>query len=130
MAAEDEVRSLVTALNDAWVSGRFDELTRYFHPDVVLAHPGFGARVRGRDALIGSYREFASRATIKHIERGEIQADLNGDSAVTVMPWRMKYEYEGLAADESGWDLLVLDRIDGQWQVVWRTVVLKGHEGS
>jgi hypothetical protein len=41
------------------------------------------------------------------------------------MPWQMDYTFEGERYQERGWDLLVFGKRDGQWVVVWRTVVVE-----
>lgn len=119
-----EIAAIVAAINDAWLGHRFDELRDYFHPDVVLAQPGFAKRSVGRDALIESYRDFATSATIHSFDPGEVQVDMRGDSAVTTMPWEMDYTMSGQRTRERGWDLLVFGKRDGRWVVVWRTVVV------
>jgi ketosteroid isomerase-like protein len=120
-----ELRLVVAAINDAWLYGRFDELRDYFHPDVVLAQPGFGGRTVGRQALIENYRQFAREATLRSFTAGEVHIDAAGDSAVTTMPWTMEYEIAGAQYEERGWDLLVFGKRDGRWVVVWRTVVVE-----
>ena len=123
--SDDELRSIVQRVNDAWRSERFDEMREYFHPNVVLAQPGFGQRVEGRDALMASYQDFARQAKVISFTCGDVHVDRAGDSAVTTMHWRMEYEFGGARYDESGWDLLVFGRHGGRWVVVWRTVVVE-----
>jgi ketosteroid isomerase-like protein len=121
----DTPREIVARINAAWLAGRFDELRDYFHPDVVLAQPGFAKRTVGREALIASYRDFVNSATIHSFTPGEVQIDDGGDSAVTTMPWEIEYTMEGQRYQEHGWDLLVFGKRDGGWVVVWRTVVME-----
>ncbi len=122
----DELRKIVASINAAWLAGRFDELREYFHPDVVLARPGFAQRTAGREPMIDSYRDFAREATIHAFTAGETHVDHAGDSAVTTTPWTIDYSFGGQRSVESGWDLLVFGRQEGRWQVVWRTVVMEG----
>ncbi len=121
----NEIEAVVRAINDAWLAGRFDELRHYFHPDVVLAQPGFAQRMVGREALIDSYRDFTREAKINAFTPGEVHIDAAGDSAVITMPWEMDYEIGGQRYGERGWDLLVFGRREGRWVVVWRTVVVE-----
>jgi len=123
--SHEELRSIVAAINDAWQGGRYDELREYFHPEVVLAQPGFAQRSVGREALIESYRDFSRDATVRSFTAGEVHVDHSGESAVTTMPWKMSYEFGGTSYEEQGWDLLVFGRHDGRWLVVWRTVVVE-----
>ena len=121
----NELRDLVRRINDAWQSARWDELREYFHPDAVLAQPGFARRTVGREAVIDSYRDFARDATLHSFTAGEVHIDHAGDSAVTTTPWTMDYEHDGQRVEEHGWDLLVFARREGRWVVVWRTVVVE-----
>jgi ketosteroid isomerase-like protein len=120
-----EIKAVVDAITAAWLAGRFDELRQYFHPDAVLAQPGFAGRTVGREALIASYADFAREATIHSFAAGELHIDQTGDSAVTTMPWTMDYELGGQRYEEKGWDLLVFGRREGRWVVLWRTVVVE-----
>jgi hypothetical protein len=124
-SSRDDVGDVVAAITDAWLAGRWDELRAYFHPDVVLAQPGFAKRTVGREALIASYRDFAQRTTIHSFTPGVIHVDATPESAVTTMPWEMDYTLEGERVVERGWDLLVFGKRDGRWVVVWRTVVVE-----
>ena len=117
----DDLRSIVTAINEAWIAGRFDDLGQYFHPDVVLAQPGLAKRTVGRDALIDSYRHFMRNATIHSFNSGEVQVD----GAVSTMPWEIDYTFEGERYQERGWELLVFGKHEERWVVVWRTVVVE-----
>lgn len=82
--------------------------------------------LRGRDAIIDSYRDFAGRATIHEFQAREPLVEVFRNAAVATMPFRIGYEYEGKASSESGTDVLVFEKgIDG-WRVVWRTVVVSG----
>ena len=121
---EHTIREIVERLLRSWLDGHFDELARFFHEDVVLAHPGFDRRTTGRDALVESYVDFGRNATVKHFETGDIQVDRAGHGFVAVTPWRMRYEYSGETFSERGWDILVFENSDSDWQIVWRTVIL------
>jgi len=121
----DEINAIVEKINAAWLAGRFDELREYFHPDVVVAQPGFGGRTVGREALIAGYADFTRDATIHSFTTGEVHIDQTAGSAVTTMPWTMDYEFGGQRYEEKGWELLVFGRLDGRWVVVWRTMVVE-----
>lgn len=120
---EDAIRARIDALNEAWQAGRFDDLGQYFHQDARLVAPGFGSQVSGRDAIVGTYRDFAASATIDsfHLEVPTIQQW--GDTAVATTVFSMTYTFGGGTYTESGHDILVLARHDGEWVVVWRTVI-------
>lgn len=119
----ETLRDLVRALSDAWRAGRFDELRRYFHDDAVIVAPGFGARITGADAVIDTYRDFASGAITELLEIGDVVVDLFGDVAVVTAPFTIAYVMSGVRYHEQGHDLVVFRRAGGDWRIVWRTLV-------
>lgn len=129
MSETDRVTGVVRAINQAWVGGRYDELERWFHPEMVLAMPGFAERVEGRGPIIDSYRDFGEKAAMHEFEAGEPRIDVVGPTAISTMDFEIDYEYEGARSREAGTDLLVLHRSDEGWRVVWRTVLMRSPEG-
>jgi ketosteroid isomerase-like protein len=117
----DLLRARIDTLNTAWRTGRLDELEETFAPDVVLVAPGFAARLEGREACIGTYRDFTAAAEVRDFSMGDVAIDLFGDTAVAVCPYVIAYTMNGAQYRERGNDLLVFARRDGDWQVVWRT---------
>jgi uncharacterized protein (TIGR02246 family) len=118
-----DIRSRIDALNDAWQAGRFDDLGGYFHEDARLVAPGFASQVSGRDAIVGTYRDFAASARIDEFRLDPANIERWGDTAVATSVFNMTYTFSGATYTESGHDILVLARHDGEWIVVWRTVV-------
>lgn len=123
------LRALVKRLNAAWVNRRFDELTTYFHPDVVVVPPDISTRVLGRDACVASYRDFMSSATVHAFEDAPAQIDVTGGTAVAVAPYEIDYEIPSGRWRGTGKDVLVLGKDETGWRVVWR-LVLPGEEVS
>ncbi len=122
-AEEIEIARLVAEINEHWLEGHYEELRRYFDPQMVLAMPGFERRVEGAEAIIESYREFGDQATIHRFEPGDARVDVLGPSAVVATGFAIDYEYEGTRYRETGTDLLVFVRKEDGWSVRWRTVV-------
>jgi ketosteroid isomerase-like protein len=124
MSDTRSIVDLVRAVNDCWRNGWYEQLPQYFDPDVVLAIPGFAKQIVGRDALVASYQEFGEQAVIKEFEAELPTVHVRGDTAVSTAPFRIVYEKDGRKADESGTDVLVLNRCGKRWCIVWRTVVM------
>ncbi|MBI3666731.1 MAG: nuclear transport factor 2 family protein [Acidobacteria bacterium] len=53
-----EIRQVLEKINRAWLNGRPEELAEYFHPDMVIVHPGFGGRAEGSQTCVQSYKDF------------------------------------------------------------------------
>lgn len=95
MSETDAVMAIVRAINDAWVAGRYEELERHFHPEVVLAFPGFEQRIEGRGPLIDSYRDFGEKSTLHAFEPGTPQVDRVGPTAIATTSFEIDYELGG-----------------------------------
>jgi hypothetical protein len=130
MSDQEAVADLARAINDCWREGRYDDLRRYFHEDVVVAMPGFERWIEGAVPLIDSYRDFGRRSRIHRFEAGEPRIDLFGPTAVAATSFAIDYELEGTRYRETGADLLVFVREGGEWRVRWRTLIPKTSESG
>jgi ketosteroid isomerase-like protein len=123
MESVREIRDIVTAINQAWVSGNYEAIGEYVAEHVVMAPPGLDGRVLGRDAYVASFRQFAEVARTRMFSPGVPRVDVIGNTAVAACPFTIAYELEGEAYRERGSDILVFARNAGVWKVVWRTLI-------
>ena len=132
-AAQDErpaVLAFLGRMSAAWQARRYEELAACFDERMVIAAPGFQARVEGREACVESYREFQSRVTITEYREDVPTVDVWGDTAVATYGWEMAWDAGGTHNRESGFDVFVLRRdggasdggASGVWRAVWRTI--------
>jgi uncharacterized protein (TIGR02246 family) len=117
-----EIREIVAAMNQAWVTGDYEAIGKHVAEHVVMAPPGLDGRVLGRDAYVASFRRFAEVARTREFDPGLPRVDVIGDTAVAACPFTIAYELEGATYREKGADILVFARTEGAWKVVWRTV--------
>lgn len=122
-SAHDNVARVLEKLNQAWIRRRFDEMQAFLHPDVMLATPGFGERVRGSGAYIAGHRDFMEKAMIHEFVESTADVDIVADVAVVNYRYEMDYERSGKRYVSSGRDLYVLRRTGDGWLVVWRTIL-------
>ena len=66
------VRAFIAELNDCWQRGDVEALTHCYHPDVVLLPPDLGPPIRGRDAVVASYRDFLDAARLDRFQPVEL----------------------------------------------------------
>jgi ketosteroid isomerase-like protein len=118
-----EVERLVRDLNAAWLEGRIEDLDLFFHEQVAMAPPGGASRVVGREKMVDSFREFLAVAKVHEFETLDLQVNLFGPTAIAGLRFRIRYEMQGQVYDEKGTDVLVLNRDDEAWRVVWRTQI-------
>lgn len=119
----DEIRWILKRINEAWTKGRPEELDRYFHEDMIIAQPGFGIRGEGKRACVGSYKEFAGMASIQSFEESQHVVLVWGNTAVASYKFDIAYELDGLAHQDTGYDLFVFTRESGDWLAVWRAIL-------
>ncbi|MEZ4553908.1 MAG: nuclear transport factor 2 family protein [Dehalococcoidia bacterium] len=117
----DEAWDIVRRVNQAWVLGRTEELETLLHLSMVVLPPPPAEPVRGREACIESYREFALAARVLHFEELHPTVDIFGDTAVATYDFAITYEMNGTYTTERGREIFVLAHEDGRWQAVWRT---------
>jgi len=118
---EDEVEATIREFTAVWTHDRLDELARFFHERVVMAPPGGGGRIVGRDAMIESFHQFLGAAEVESFDELALDADVVGDTAIATLRFRIKYRMGFEAFDETGTELYVLEPSDAGWRIVWRT---------
>jgi uncharacterized protein (TIGR02246 family) len=118
----EEIGRLIRHLNEAWKSGRTDQLNDLFHTDMVMVGPGFQELVRGRAACVESYREFAANAKVHDYTESDFKIGVWGDAAICTYSWSMTYERAGEQSRETGTDQFVLSRQADKWLIVYRYI--------
>jgi hypothetical protein len=121
--AKAQVAELVSGMNRSWLAGRIDELVPLFHPDVVMAPPGGGERMIGREVMIESFRQYVGSVKTHAFDELDLTVDAFGATAVVTLRFRVRYEVGGEVHDEEGTDLLVLARTGDRWRIVWRSQI-------
>lgn len=121
--ATAEVERLIRELNAAWPEGRLEDIGRCFDDEAVMVPPGGGVLIRGREAVVGSFREFLNMAKVHSFEILNPTVTVFGATACAVVPFQIYYELQGQVYDEKGEDILVLMQNSGEWRIVWRTQV-------
>jgi hypothetical protein len=120
---EDEIRDIVRDINEAWLERRPGELARFLDEEIVIAPPGFQGLVQGRQAAVDSYEQFVAAARVHAADFDEPDVQAWGDTAVATCRFTLDYAMGGARNHDTGWDVLVLRRTAGKWQVVWRTII-------
>ena len=113
----------LTEFNRAWLDRRFEQLSEWFHPDVVIRGPGFQEVGRGREACVESYRQFMSSAEVLEFSETNTHTDTWEDAAAVTYDWTMAYRQGGETKRESGHELLVFRLHGGRWVVVLRVIL-------
>ncbi len=112
-------------MNELWKDGRIDELGIFFHENVVIVHPGFSGRAEGKEVILQSFRDFISKAEILKMKESDFSIDLWEDTAVASYMYQMDWRMGGKEFSETGHDLYTFIKENGNWVVVWRTLIPK-----
>jgi ketosteroid isomerase-like protein len=115
----------VERINDAWRTGRVDDLRSLFDPGMVIVGPAYEVLARGADACVASYRDFLRASVVHEYRQSAVAVHEAGPVAVATFAWEMEYEQGGRRSRERGTDLFVFRREGGGWQAVWRAVTFE-----
>lgn len=126
--AARQVSTTLTRLNECWLEGRVDRMEPYLHPDVVMVLPGFTGRARGREEVLGGFREMVETADVRSFDETDRQVDVVGDTGVVSFAFDMVYAREGEAWRSTGRDLWVFRRAPDGWRAVWRVLLEREEE--
>jgi ketosteroid isomerase-like protein len=127
MTGDEKFRATVAEemrlINNAWLSGRVDDMEASLHPDIVMAIPGVAHRVQGRDALLAGFRDFCDNAKVHEFHDRDVQIDVAGRTAVVTIQYEMVYERSDARYRATGRDLWVFERHGDSCLAVWRTML-------
>jgi len=119
----DAVSKAMRQINQAWLSGRVEDLQPLLHAEIVLVFPGFTARSQGRDELLSGFRDFCSNAKVLEFREQDHQIDVAGSAAVVTFRYEMVYERSGKRSRAAGRDLWIFQSQGQAWIAVWRTML-------
>jgi ketosteroid isomerase-like protein len=119
----DDVATAMRQINQAWQSGRVEDLAPRIHAEMVMVFPGFAGRIQGRENVLAGFADFCQNATLEEYREHDHQVDVAGDTAVVTFRYDMVYERSGSRYRATGRDLWVFQRQARSWIGVWRTML-------
>jgi uncharacterized protein DUF4440 len=117
-SVKQEIWSTVRAMNDAWTKGSPDDLSRYFHRDMVAITPTDRDRLDGGPVCVASWKAFANSVRIQRWEEVDPVIHVYGGSAVVAYYFDMSFEMGGQTIDLSGRDMFFFVKESGRWLAV------------
>ena len=120
---ETEVHNTLSAINDAWRSGRPEEMKNYLHPNIVMKLPGFSQDIIGSKILIESFKEFCTNAKVLEYSESDEQINVIGNCAIASFKFEMIYEREKYRDKSTGRDFWIFERQEKNWIAIWRTML-------
>ena len=111
---KQEIWATVRALNDAWTKGNPDDLSHYFHPNMVAITATERKRLDGGAECIAGWKGFAAAARIHRWEEVDPVIHVYGDAAVVAYYFDMSFEMGGQTIGLGGRDMFFLARENGR----------------
>ena len=124
----EDVWRLVQRMNDAWAKDGPEELASFFRQDIVMVRPDFTQRTEGRAACVASYEGFRKQAVILDFKISSPGIDVFADTAIATYSYEIAYEMGGERFNDTGRDVFVFVRENGNWLAVWRTMIISQSE--
>ena len=124
----EQVQETLTNLNRAWVERRFDDMTPFLDEQVVMKGPGLKELAKGRDTLIGGYRQFMERSKVTEYSEANHAIDQWADTAVASYEWTIAYEQDGKPmGDKQGMARLVVpgDKRGGRYVSTVKSIEIR-----
>lgn len=118
-----EVEQLVRKLQNTWLENRVADLAAFFDENVVFFSPGRTERIVGKEAMIESYKQFLSASTVHNFQITNLHIDIFDTTAVAVLTFDVSYELQDKTYDEKGNDIMILNKRNSNWKIVWRTQI-------
>jgi ketosteroid isomerase-like protein len=128
----DEVKDLVRAINDSWLSKTPDKIPKIladcFHEDMMIKGCNLETLASGREACVRSYIDFVKQAKISAFSQNEPEIQVVGDTAIATYGWNITYTLDDKEYRESGHDVFVFSRRHGKWLAIWRAMLTEPQE--
>jgi ketosteroid isomerase-like protein len=118
-----EAWGVVRSIFRSWRDGRPGDMQPLLHADMVMVFPGNGERAEGADAVMAGFIAFCAEAVAERVEAHDRQLDVVGHTAVASYAYAMTYVRGGRRFRASGRDQWVLEKAQGAWLAVWRTML-------
>lgn len=115
---KNEIWTTVRAMNDAWTKGNPDDLSQFFHKNMVAITATGRERVEGGEACVAGWKGFSNAARIHRWEEVDPVIHVYGDSAVVAYYFDMSFDMGGNTINMGGRDMFFFVKEDGKWWAV------------
>jgi len=120
-----ELGDIVKNINQLWVGGYAEELSEFFHRDMVIVGPDLKMMGAGREDCIKSYIDFSNQARLLEYIESDFRINVWGNTAKVDYGFEIIYEIDGEKCHDTGRDLFIFskDENEGKWLAVWRMLI-------
>ncbi|TAJ94419.1 MAG: nuclear transport factor 2 family protein [Gammaproteobacteria bacterium] len=115
---KNEIWATVRAMNDAWTKGNPDDLSRFFHKDMVAITATDRNRLDGGAACIAGWKGFCAAARIHKWEEKDPVIHVYGNAAVVAYFYEMSFDMGGKTIVTGGRDMFFFVKEGEKWWAV------------
>ncbi|MDR1968949.1 MAG: nuclear transport factor 2 family protein [Burkholderiaceae bacterium] len=115
---QQEIWATVRAMNDAWTKGNPDDLSKFFHRDMVAITATDRHRLNGAAACVAGWKGFCNAARIRHWTEVDPVIHVYGNSAVVAYDFDMSFDMGGKTVNMGGRDMFFFVKEGTKWWAV------------
>ncbi|MGC3964347.1 MAG: nuclear transport factor 2 family protein [Rhodocyclaceae bacterium] len=115
---QQEVWSVVRALNDDWTQSDGSRLDTFFHRDMIAITPVDRHRREGREQCVAGWQQFCRHTRIRSWKEIDPVIRIYGDCAIVAYDYEIVFEAGGNDVVLTGRDLFTFVQEDGRWWAV------------
>ncbi|MDR2711186.1 MAG: nuclear transport factor 2 family protein [Burkholderiales bacterium] len=115
---KQEIWATVRAMNDAWTKGNPNDLSQFFHRDMIAITPSDRNRLDGGVACVAGWKRFCDAAKIYRWEELNPVIHVYGNSAVVAYNFEMSVNMGGNTITLGGRDMFFFAKEGEKWWAV------------
>lgn len=115
---EEKIEEVIEAVVNAYQSGDYESMGRYYASDVTVVPVDFAPPLRGWDTVKQRYQQAAANVKGVAMTRENTVLQRRGKVAWVVYQWRFAGMGEGRPLGALGHTTLVLEKRSGKWLIV------------
>lgn len=115
---KQEIWATVRAMNDAWTKGNPDDLSQFFHRDMVAITATDRKRLESGPACVAGWKGFCNAARTHRWEEIDPIIHVYGNSAVVAYYFDMSFDMGGKTITMGGRDMYFFVKEGERWWAV------------
>jgi hypothetical protein len=119
---KEQINQIIKKINQSWLEGHPENLSQYFHDNMMIVSPDFKIMGARKAVCVKSYSDFISHAVIKDYQDSDPEVHVWANTATAFYNFEIGWEMNGKSFKESGRDFFVFTFEDNKWMAVWRMI--------
>ncbi|MBD0331587.1 MAG: nuclear transport factor 2 family protein [Chitinophagaceae bacterium] len=119
---QQDLWNIMQQINNCWYKGQPAQLADYFHDNIVFNSPDLKQQFTGKEICIKSYIDFLSNSKVLLYNETNPIVHVFDNTAIITYDFEMKYEQKDKVYHETGTDIMIFNKQQNSWKVVWRSL--------